>query len=94
MAKQPDSLESFLSHFDINFDAEKRVDSWYRAPILWLKLTGFCAAFYGIINRLDIGEKYDNCLLAAGITLYAASSLASFYLSRRRRNQKDNHKTG
>ena len=83
MAKLMQSLESLLSHFDIDFEAESRASPSYRAPLLWVKLTGFCAAFYGIVSKLDFTEQQDNYLLAGGIALYGISSLASFYLSRR-----------
>lgn len=83
MAKHLQSLESFLSHFNINFEAENGVNPSYRAPLLWAKLTGFCAVFYSLVNKLDVTESHDNYLLAGGAILYGISSLASFYLSRR-----------
>jgi len=88
MAKYLQSLESFLSHFDINFEAENRVSPSYRAPLLWAKLTGFCAVFYSLVNKLDMTEQQDNYLLAGGALLYGISSIASFYLSRRRNHKK------
>jgi hypothetical protein len=83
MKKQLQSLESLLSHFNINFQAESRASPSYRAPLLWAKLTGFCAVFYGLVNKLDFTENQDNYLIVGGILVYGASSLASFYLSRR-----------
>jgi hypothetical protein len=83
MAKQLQSLESFLSHFDINFEAESKVISAYRSPLLWAKITGFCAAFCGALSQIDATDKQDNYLLVGGAVLYGISSLTSFYLSRR-----------